>query len=379
MIIGYDGKRAIHNLTGLGNYSRLILETMGQRFPDRSLVVYTPSMKESPRLTRLKSLRNVQFRLPDPALRFKGTLWRSFGITSQLKTDNLDLFHGLSNELPLNIRQASIPSVVTIHDVIYRRLPYCYKPIDRRLYDIKYGAACRNATRIIAVSECTKKDIVEIYGVNPDKIDVVYQGCDETFKTPLSKVHLEEVRRKYELPNNYILQVGTIERRKNLEITLRALSALPHNIHLVAVGRGGDYLEKMKVLAQELGIADRVHFRNNIPFTDLPAINQRADIIVYPSHYEGFGIPVLEALESKRPIIAAKGSCLEEAGGDAAWYIDPNRPEQLSEILRGLIDGSIDPTARIARGKEHARSFDNSEMAHRLDEVYRRTIADFRR
>ena len=122
-----------------------------------------------------------------------------------------------------------------------------------------------------------------------------------------------------------------------------------------------------------------MHFRNNIPFTDLPAINQRADIIVYPSHYEGFGIPVLEALESKRPIIAAKGSCLEEAGGDAAWYIDPNRPEQLSEILRGLIDGSIDPTARIARGKEHARSFDNTEMAHRLDEVYRRTIADFRR
>lgn len=379
MRIGYDGKRAIHNLTGLGNYSRLILETMGQRFPDRSLLVYTPSLRESPRLSLLYSLPNIELVLPNPSGCYKGALWRSFGLTNQLRADKLDIYHGLSNELPMNIRQAGIPTVVTIHDLIYKRLPYCYTPIDRGLYDIKYRAACRNATRIIAVSERTKKDIVEIYGINPDKIDVVYQGCDESFKTPLSSVYLEEVRKKYELPAHYILQVGSIERRKNLEITIRALSAIPESISLVAVGRGKEYLQKMKELAKELGVAQRVFFRSNIPFADLPAINQRAEVIVYPSHYEGFGIPVLEGLESRRPVIAAKGSCLEEAGGNAAWYIDPNNPRDLVNTLLPLINGDLDPTPNILRGKEYARKFNNPDMVLNIDEVYRKTIRDYKK
>ncbi|MCM1290481.1 MAG: glycosyltransferase family 4 protein [Prevotella sp.] len=379
MKIGYDGKRAIHNLTGLGNYSRLILESVGSRFPDSELKVFTPSLRESPRLTILKSLPNVEIITPAPPAKFKGALWRTFGILPQIKAAGLDIFHGLSNELPFNIQRAGIPSVVTIHDVIYRRLPGCYKIPDLILYDIKYGESCRNATRIIAVSQRTKDDIAELYEINPDKIDVVYQGCDETFKTPLSPIHLEEIRRKYRLPLRYLLQVGTVEKRKNLELSIRALSALPDDIHLVAVGRGKEYLYKMKKLADTLGIASRVHFRSNIPFADLPAINQRAEIILYPSKYEGFGIPVIEALESRRPVVAATGSCLKEAGGDAAWYVNPDNPSELAQLLNKLLQNIDSLEARIEAGKLYARRFDNTLMAANVINVYKHAIEDYKK
>lgn len=377
--IGYDGKRAVSNMTGLGNYSRLVLESVGRRFPDRTLLVYTPAMKANGRLAALHELDNVQFHVPDrKGPMNSGALWRSFRLTEQLRRDGVELFHGLSNELPFTIEKADIPSVVTMHDVIYRRLPYCYSPIDRLLYDIKYGESCRMATRIIAVSERTKEDVCELYDITPEKVDVVYQGCDESFRQVLSTVHLEEIRKRYELPARYILQVGTIERRKNLELTIRAMTTLPADVHLVAVGRGGRYKEKMEKLAERLGVRERVHFKSGIPFVDLPAINQRADVIVYPSHYEGFGIPVLEGIESRRPVVAATGSCLEEAGGEAAWYVDPNDARALGNLLVGLTDGSIDTAPRIVAGKKYARRFDNSTMAENLESVYEKALSDYR-
>ena len=145
---------------------------------------------------------------------FGGALWRSFGLTNNLAADKVSIYHGLSNELPLNISAAGIPSVVTMHDVIYRRMPECYSGVDRILYDFKYGRSCRNATRIIAVSECTKRDVAELYGVDPGKIDVVYQGCDDSFRREIPEEELEGVRRRLGLPGRYVLQVGTIEERK---------------------------------------------------------------------------------------------------------------------------------------------------------------------
>ena len=168
MYIGFDGKRAVSNMTGLGNYSRLVIERLALENPQDKLLVYTPAMRDNPRLETIRSAHNVEFRLPPPQ-GFKGSLWRTFGISNNLKADKVDIFHGLSNELPLNIRKSGVPSVVTMHDVIYRTMPECYKPIDRKLYDFKYGASCRNADRIIAVSERTKQDVVKFYGVDPDR------------------------------------------------------------------------------------------------------------------------------------------------------------------------------------------------------------------
>lgn len=374
MIIGYDGKRAVNNMTGLGNYSRLVIESMAEAYPASRLLVYTPKLSANPRLDGLRSLHNVEFRLPPPQ-GFKGSLWRTFGVTNNLRADKVDIFHGLSNELPLNIASAGIPSVVTMHDVIYRRRPQCYNAIDRLLYDFKYGRSCRNATRIIAVSQRTKDDVTELYGIDPEKIDVVYQGCDESFKHEIPAESLESVRRRLLLPQRYVLQVGTIEERKNLELTVRAITALPKDVKLLVVGRDRKgYLAKVRRIAAELGVTSRIDVRHNITFADLPAVCQMAEVIAYPSFYEGFGIPVLEGLESRRPVVAATGSCLEEAGGDAAFYVDPTDARGMGEVMRGIIDGSIPYAERIGKGLRHAARFNTDDMAQRIMAVYEKAM-----
>lgn len=377
MKIGFDGKRAVSNMTGLGNYSRLVIEQLAESYPHDSLYVYTPKLKKNPRLALIESMPNVEFRLPSGS-GFSGSLWRTFGVTNNLRADKVDIYHGLSNELPLNILSAGVPSVVTMHDVIYRRMPECYSGIDRRIYDFKYGRSCRNATRIIAVSERTRQDVVELYGVDPGKVDVVYQGCDASFKRKRSLEELSEVKTRLGLPDRYILQVGTIELRKNLELTVRALAALPEDVKLLAVGRDrGGYMKKVEGIAREVGVAGRVIFRHDISFADLPAVTQMAEAVAYPSRYEGFGIPVLEALESGRPVVAATGSCLEEAGGDAAIYVAPDNARQMGEALRAVVTGSADVEAMVGKGKRHAARFDTEKMASSIMAVYEKAIGGF--
>lgn len=376
MKIGFDGKRAVANMTGLGNYSRLALESLSDARRQDKLIIYTPDMRDNPRLERLHHTYNAEFRLPSRRGWWnRGSLWRTWSIARDLRRDDIRLFHGLSNELPLSIRRTGIPAVVTVHDVIYRRLPYCYKPIDRRLYDFKYGHSCHNADRIIAISERTKLDIMELYGIAEDKIDVAYQGCDPQFKVQLGEHILESIRKKYDLPDRYLLQVGTIERRKNLELSVRALAQLPADIALVAVGRDNNYLGEVLKIADEYGVLNRLKVLQGVPFKDLPALNQGAEVILYPSRYEGFGIPVLEGLESLRPVVAATGSCLEEAGGNAAYYVDPDSDGDMADILNGIISGRDTGIAeRILEGKIHASRFSNDNMAADILQTYGKVL-----
>ena len=377
MIIGFDGKRAVSNMTGLGNYSRLVIEQLAENYPQDSLYIYTPKLRKNPRLALIESMPNVEFRLPSGS-GFSGALWRTFGVSNNLRADAVNVYHGLSNELPLNIRSAGVPSVVTMHDVIYRKLPECYSAIDRRIYDFKYGRSCRNATRIIAVSERTKQDVVELYGIDPAKIDVVYQGCDSSFKKKLRREDLYGIRKRLNLPERYILQVGTIESRKNLELTVRALAGLPSDVSLLAVGRDrGGYRGKVEGIARELGVAARVVFRDDITFADLPSVTQMAEAVAYPSRYEGFGIPVLEALERGRPVVAATGSCLEEAGGDAALYVDPDDVRGMTEALTAILSGVVDVEEVSAKGKRHAARFDTDRMASSIMAVYEKAIDEY--
>lgn len=373
MIIGFDGKRAVSNMTGLGNYSRLVIESLAREMDDPRLLVYAPRRKENPRISRLMEMPGVEWRLPEGVI--KGSLWRTFGVTRDIMADGISVYHGLSNELPLNIRKSGIPSVVTIHDVIYRRCPDCYSFADRKIYDFKYGASCRNADRIIAVSECTKRDVVELYDIDPDKIDVVYQGCDDSFRAHISDDELRHVRQELGLPSKYVLQVGTVEKRKNLELTVRAMSALPPDVCLLVIGRDRNgYKEYTRNIASKLGVEGRVVYRHDIPFRYFPAVNRLAEVIVYPSRYEGFGIPVIEGLESGRPVVAATGSCLEEAGGDAAVYVDPDSPSQLAEALLTMLAGGPEVEECIRRGYAHARRFDNSRMAGNIMNVYSKIL-----
>lgn len=195
LTIGFDAKRAMCNFTGLGNYSRYTIDALSRYFPENRYILYTPKTRENPQLEALLERGNLSLHSPESCFwRKMGALWRSLEMTQTLLDHDISLYHGLSNELPLNISASGLPSVVTVHDVIWRRFTDDYSWIDRHLYDLKYGQAMRSATRIIAISERTKADIICDFDINPDKIDVIYQGIDPAFASPNRPRH--QTRRK---------------------------------------------------------------------------------------------------------------------------------------------------------------------------------------
>ena len=364
-------------MTGLGNYSRLVIEEVGRHYPEDKLLIYTPKPSDNPRLNSIRELDNVEFRYPSPQ-GLKGSLLRTFGITNNLRPDKVEIFHGLSNELPLNIRSSRIPSIVTMHDVIYRRLPWCYRPFDRWMYDYKYGHSCRNADHIIAVSERTKEDVVELYGINPEKITVIYQGCDPQFRRQVTPEETEEIKKLYKLPQRYLLQVGTIEKRKNLELTVRALNGISPDMSLVVVGRDHHgYKSYIQNLAAQLGVEHRIIYLEGLPFNHLPALYTGAEVVVYPSLYEGFGIPVIEALECARPVVAATGSCLEESGGPDTLYVDPKDPNDMVQAVHAILRDPASARQMGLAGRDYVKRFRSENMAPRLMDLYRKVITNF--
>lgn len=376
LTIGYDGKRAVCNFTGLGNYSRLIIESVAQSMPHSRLMVYTPRLNDSPRLSAMLSHPNVSLRLPaHTTLPWPRQLWRSYGIAPQLRHDGVGLYHGLSGELPLNIRQCRIPAVVTIHDLIFRRHPEYYRPIDRAIYDYKFSRACRDATRIIAISEHTKHDIIEYYGTDPSKIDVIYQGCDPQFSAPVSEDAIDMVRRTYNLPRRYIVTVGTVEARKNQLLAVQALRELPPDVSLVIAGRHTPYAGQIKSYARAKGISHRLIWIEGAPFSHLPALYAGAAASTYTSRYEGFGIPVIESIAVGTPCVVATGSCLEEAGGASTPAVDPDQPTALASELTRLLDHP-DPTI-ITRGREYIKRFDPHTFTQQIIDTYTKAIDQY--
>lgn len=374
MKIGFDAKRAAQNRTGLGNYSRFVLQILTDYVPQNKYVLYTPNPQKCSLLASLKGKFTSCFPHTFFWKKFR-SLWRVWGITGDLCKDQIELYHGLSNELPLNIKRArQVRSIVTIHDLIFLRYPSCYKFIDRLIYNYKFKKACQHADRIIAVSECTKRDIVSLYHISPEKIDVVYQGCDAQFKQPASEEKKEEVKRKYNLPDRYILYLGSIEKRKNLILLAKALIHLDESYKVIAVGKHTPYADEVQSYLRQHGLKNRMQMIHGVPFADLPSLYQLATTFVYPSLYEGFGIPLLEALNCGTPAIGAYGSCLEEAGGPYSLYIPPTDEKALAEAIRKTYTDKTLREQMIRGGKEYAKRFEDALLAKELWEVYQKAI-----
>lgn len=299
-------------------------------------------------------------------------------MSADLRRDHIDIFHGLSNELPLTMSKSGCRSVVTIHDLIFLRHPEFYKPIDRWIYNYKFRRACEHADRIIAISEFTKCDIMRYYDIPEDKIDVVYQGCDPAFSTSVSQARLTEVERKYDLPQRFVLYVGSIEERKNARLLIDAakLAAEDGDIFdVVLVGRETAYSRQLRKEVEATSWGCRCHFFHNVPFADLPSFYRLATVFVYPSVIEGFGIPLLEALSAGVPAIGCTGSCLEEAGGPGSLYVDPHDSCALkSHILRLLNDG-CERKRMVEEGYRYARRFSDERLCGDLLRVYEKLMS----
>jgi len=371
MKIGFDGKRAANNLTGLGNYSRSLIEALASQFPKNQYLVYTAKVKSARQIDNFFAKENVELKLPKSG----SFLWRSLNILKDLVKDDVQIFHGLSHEIPFAIEHTRIKSVVTIHDLIFHRFPKYYKFIDRKLYEWKSKSACKRADRIIAISEKTKADIIEFYGINPDNIEVIYQSCDDIFKSTLDETTLKRINSIYKLPDKFILNVGTIEERKNLKLIIQALKHVDAEYKLVVIGKKTGYFKTVEKEIEKLGLKKRVIFLQNIPFADLPGIYQLAKVFVYPSLYEGFGIPIIEALYSGIPTIAATGSCLEEAGGPDSMYINPTDVTELAYCINQILKSDSLQKKMKRKGLEFVQKFNSPILTQQLINCYKNILS----
>ena len=367
IIVGFDAKRVVRNGTGLGAYGRNLVNDLAALYPHMQLLLYAPDEGREDLARQVKSAQNLCMVYPKGAKNaLQKAAWRSRGVVKDLLRDGVNVFHGLSGELPKGVKAAGIDTVVTIHDLIFMRHPEFYHWWDALIYRWKFRQTLKEAHRIIAISECTKRDIVKFGHYPEDRISVIYQSCDTRFREPATPEKLREVSERYALPPRFVLNVGTIEARKNVLLAAKALKDVPKEVHLVVLGRPTPYINKVKSWVAHNGLSARVHFLHNVPNEDLPAIYQQAEVFAYPSRYEGFGIPIIEAIQSGLPVVACTGSCLEEAGGPHNLYVAPNDHKGMAKAINARLKGQAGRDEAISQSMEYVQRFENKNVAEQV-------------
>jgi glycosyltransferase involved in cell wall biosynthesis len=367
MNIGFEAKRVFHNKTGLGNYGRDLIRILSTYYSENKYLLYNPkSSKETLFVTKGT---NVFEKNPNSIFykKFKNW-WRQKGVVQDLVDDKIDLFHGLSGEIPMGLRKKNIKSIVTIHDLIFVRYPQFYSYFDRRIHLYKFKKAAQKADLIVAISEQTKSDIVSFLGINESKIKVIYQGCQEVFKNQYTSTQKEAVKQKFQLPNTFVLNVGTIEERKNALTIVKAIKQL--DISLVLIGKQTSYANQIHEYIKANDLHDRVLFLQGISAEELATIYQLATVFVYPSIFEGFGIPIIEALFSKTPVITNKNGVFPEAGGPTSMYIEPFDVTDLQYKINQIVADTNLSNEMKEKGFEFAQKFNDKLIAEKLMGYY---------
>ena len=351
MKIGFDAKRYYHNHTGLGNYSRTLVHGLERYCPEHERVLYD----ESP-------------------------LHRSFSLAHQAKQDGCGLLHGLSNEIPFDAVRADIPTLVTIHDTAWRTFPAMYHAIDRQIYDFKYGWSCRHASRVLAISESTKRDVMRFYGVPEERIEVICQPVQDVFYTPVDTATARQTLCEAlpNLPHDFCLYVGSINRRKNLLSVVQALGMFGETERpvLVVVGNGREYRKEVEQYIAGKGLGKWVYIIDNLnDGRTLQCLYRLAMTFIYPSFYEGFGLPVVEAALQRCPVITSNVSSLPEAAGDGALLVNPSDTGQLYDSLRRVLEDSSLAERLGLQGEQYARhNFDPQAQALKVYNLYEQML-----
>jgi glycosyltransferase involved in cell wall biosynthesis len=371
--IGFDAKRLFNNFTGLGNYSRFVVNALVARYPPEEYYLYTPKLKAHPEVSPYLDGGRYVRRQPEGFVEKRmSSWWRSFSLNNVLKEDGVDVYHGLSNELPSGVSSGGpFKAVLTVHDLIFRRFPELYNPIDVQIYTWKLRNACKNADHIIAISQQTANDLKEFLEVDEKKLQVIYQGHHPNFGIPYDKSALQMIREKYQLPAEFILCVGTLEKRKNAATIIKALSIMKEQLPLVLVGKQTNYMTDLQQLITERKLTDRVKFLHNVAFADLPGVYQMASVFVYPSVFEGFGIPIVEAIASGVPVVSSMGSSFAEAGGPHCLYCNPADPQAFADAMDRAIENTLLRDSMISGSKEYIKRFAPAVIADEVMKVYK--------
>lgn len=368
MKIGFDGKRATHNFRGLGNYSRGLIEGLYQ-YSQHELFLFTPPFKHERTINWVKNHPNLNIVTPESLLLKKvPSIWRSFLLEKELNKHKLDIYHGLSHELPKLTSKHKFKSVVTIHDLIFIRYPEFFPWLDRKVYQRKFQYAVSNADLVLAICEQTKQDILEFLKCDERKIKIHYQSASPIFLNESTANEITGIKNKYKINRPFILHVGAFEERKNQKKTILSYlkSKSSKDYDLVLIGNGKKYLQECLQLIQEHQAHNRIHILNNIPFPELPILYQAAELFFFPSFFEGFGIPIVEALFSKTPVITSIGSCFPESAGPDSLFINPNDIEQMAATLDQVLGDKNLQERMINNGYDYAKRFTLQESTTSL-------------
>lgn len=368
MNIGFEAKRVFHNKTGLGNYSRDLIRLLSQYSPENNYFLYNPKPSDA----KLFEANNTNVFEKKPSSSFYTkfyNLWRQKGVVKDLTKDGVTIFHGLSGEIPRGLSANNIKSVVTIHDLIFIRYPHLYSFFDRKIHFYKFKKAAQEADLVIAISEQTKNDIVEFLKIDASKIKVIYQGCHAVFKKEFSDDEYKEVITKFNLPKEFILNVGTIETRKNILLAVKAIKNI--DTYLVIVGKETAYTNEIKNYISEHHLENKVIFLKGLSLQELAILYKLAKIFVYPSLYEGFGIPIIEALYSKTPVITTRGGVFPEAGGPNSVYVNPTSVDEMEKAILKLLQNDDLREEITRKGWEFVQKFNDENIANEFMEIYK--------
>lgn len=370
--IAFDAKRAFNNGTGLGNYARFVIKALIQYYPQHQYFLFTPTIK--PEFADFyEASEHIHLVTPDSFLgKSFSSFWRTYAIAGICNELKIDVYHGLSNELPVGMEHFRGRKLVTVHDLIFLRYPDYYNNIDRYIYTRKFRNACNDADIIVAASNQTAADVQTYFQVAKEKIKTIYQNCDEVFEQNWSIADADPILESYKLkPNGYLLNVGTIESRKNQLTVLRAFHmANQEELKMVFVGKRTAYANELDAYIETHGLSHRVVFLEGIPHEHLPALYQHASVFIYASVFEGFGIPILEALRSRVPVLAANTSSLTEVGGHAALYFEPYDVESLVGQIRKVQEPAFRKEL-IEAGTQQATLFNTSVLATQMAELWK--------
>jgi glycosyltransferase involved in cell wall biosynthesis len=369
--IGIDATSLPYQPVGAGNYIINLIRSLSRLSDDIQYVIFTH--KSGYELINLPELACIEWWIltdKKPALRL---IWEQTVFPLLVKRARLDLLHS-----PHYTRPAWLPcsSVVTFHDLSFLLYPRLHTVVKRLFFSVAIYLSARVADAIITVSENTRQDALRILKVPLEQVFTVRLGVSEDFKRIVDRGSLRQVQEKYKLPDKYILYVGTIEPRKNISLLLRAFRLIRqkrYSHHLVIVGKLGWMYQEILHLIEGIGLKDYVRFTGYVDSEDLPALYNLAEVLVYPSVYEGFGLPPLEAMACGTPVITSAVSSMPEYISDAGLLIQPNE-EALVKALEEVLNKPDLRTHLSSKGIEIAANYSWKSTAENTVKVYRHVL-----
>lgn len=383
MRIGIDYTSAVHQGAGIGRYTRQLVSALLEQDSQNEYTLLVagraprPQAKSqlfavpaSPVSAHYPNLRVVELPLSE---RLWTILWHRLRLPLwvELFSGALDVFHSPDFALP-PVRRAG--TIVTVHDLSFLRVPECSYPALQTYLRKVVPPSVRRANMVLADSKCTKSDVIELLGVDPARVTVIYAGVGKEFRRVEDESHLAAVRTRYGLPARFVLGLGTLQPRKNFERLIEAYAQVKgrmgDELKLVIAGELGWMYESIFEKTKELHLQGEVCFLGYVADEDLPALYTMAELFVFPSLYEGFGLPPLEAMACGTPVITSNVSSLPEVVGDAALMVNPLDIEALAAAMQQILSDAALRRQMIARGLLQARRFTWEQAARQLLNVY---------